>query len=205
MSGFSFNEVGVLEFLTYIAKRDRDWCVWASIPYIERGLRHRKIKSGAIKSALKLLRRHRVVTLTKKNHKDGNSYLVSPILLRRQDAETLKHYVEASLLSSGRIKKDRPARQKVQSDQKRPTERSKRSDQKKSNRRESDQKDPKAYSRSYRGEKRCPNGQDHKKTRKKDRREDAAERSNSESYFAKIAARALKKKKPVNKRENCNF
>lgn len=101
--GFKYVDIAVYECLTFVAWKRKDFEVNATIQFLEEGLGHRGIKSGAIKRSL---RRWSAAGLLKKyqNFKKGNRYLVCPLFLELDTARAMKNFAPAwSLYIEARV------------------------------------------------------------------------------------------------------
>jgi hypothetical protein len=115
LQGFNSVQMTVLECLTFIAWKRSDWIVRAAVSFLEEGLSHRRIKSGAIKRHLRTWRSNGLVRLVKKDSKNGNLYLVAPMLLQEPKAGLMAHFAEAKLLYRCWLDLNDPTRREIDS------------------------------------------------------------------------------------------
>lgn len=172
LSEVGLSELFLLQIFTFIAVKNEDWLVRASVSWLQDGLGNR-MKSGAIKRGRESLCRKGLLELHELNQVDGNWYVVNPILFRtdsKSPRSLYGHWQEASFLMETYLDRNMVERYPPsESDQIDPTVGSLRSDQEIFSSLESDQIDPHSIdNRSLLEETdatryMCPNGQIGKK------------------------------------------
>lgn len=87
--GLSFNDLGILEHLTFLAWHKRNVLLWASLPFMEKGIP--RVASGTFKRSMKALRRNRCLFLWEHRRRAGNIWLINPILMEGKARERCKN------------------------------------------------------------------------------------------------------------------
>lgn len=151
--GYCYNELALLEFLTYRVWKTQDWVIWASHPYILKAVGPRGIKSGSIKRYMKRFRDDGHLVRWKRDNKHGNEWLVSPRLLWEPLRQGYLHWDQARTLISNQSDHNDPTKLNSteflgEMDLNDPAVGSLRSYSNEKQARESDHNDPQYYTKS---------------------------------------------------------